>query len=266
MENNLAKKSFISGLLSPRDKTLYRIIGIVALLAGWQVLSTMFSEVIIASPSTTLRALLDLAAQQRTWKYILITLKRLLIGLFLGSMVGIGLGLTAGLNSRLRLMLEPLRWTAMTVPAVVIAIVAMLWFGMGSSQVIFVVVIIIVPITYINVMEGILAIDKKIIEMGHVFKLPRRMFLTEIYLPGIGASVIAGLTLTVGMGVRVVVLSELMGAHEGIGHGFSRAWTHLDTPELFAWILMSLALMGIMELTILKPIRSHLMRWKEPGR
>jgi|LGOV01.1.fsa_nt_gb NitT/TauT family transport system permease protein len=261
-KNNLSRKNFISQLSPYRNKTLYGIIGIIILLVGWQVLSVMFHKMIVASPLATLKAFLNLAGQRRTWEYILITFERLLLGLFFGSMVGSGLGLVAGLNPGVRLVLEPLRWVATTVPAVVIAIVAMLWFGMGSSQVIFVAIIITAPITYINVSEGVLAIDKKIIEMGSVFNFSRRMFLTQIYLPGIGASIMAGFTLTVGMGVRVVVLSELMGAHEGIGHGFSRAWTHLDTPELFAWILMSLTLMGILEFGILKPIRSRLMRWK----
>ena len=262
LRNNLTGKSFTVQLSLYRDKTFYGIVGITILLAAWQVLSMMFNEMIIASPLATLKALLDLMIQRRTWNYIFITFERLALGLFLGNMVGLGLGLAAGLNSRIRLILEPLRWIVMAVPAIVFAIIAMLWFGMGSSQVIFVITIIITPISYVNVMEGVLALDEKIIEMGRVFKLPSKMFLTEIYLPGIGAPVMSGLTLTVGMGVRVAVLSELIGAHEGIGHGFSRAWTHLDTPEIFAWILMSLALMGILELAILKPIRGRLMRWK----
>jgi NitT/TauT family transport system permease protein len=262
LKNSLNRKNFISHLSPCRNKILYGIIGIIILLMGWQLLSVIFHKMIVASPLTTLKVFLNLAGQRRTWEYILITFERLLLGLFFGSIVGLGLGLVAGLNPKIRLVLEPLRWVAMTVPAVVIAIIAMLWFGMGSSQVIFVAIIITAPITYINVLEGVLAIDEKIIEMGSVFNFSRRMFLTQVYLPGIGGSIMAGFTLTVGMGVRVVVLSELMGAHEGIGHGFSRAWTYLDTPELFAWILMSLVLMGILEFGILKPIRSHLMRWK----
>jgi NitT/TauT family transport system permease protein len=247
------------------ETIVYGVLGVVLLLAGWQILSMLFREVIVASPLATLNALASLVTEQKTWEYVLITFERLLIGLFLGSLLGLGLGLAAGMNRRIRSVLEPLRWVSMTVPAVVIAIVAMLWFGMGSAQVIFVVAVIVAPITYVNAMEGRFAIDEKIIEMGRTFKFPRRMFLTEIFLPGIGASVLAGLTLTAGMGVRVVVLAELMGAHDGIGHGLSMAWTHLNTPQLFAWILLALALMGILEFGMLNPMRTRLMRWKTAG-
>ncbi len=244
------------------NKALYGLTGIAFLLLVWQSLSMIFGQMVVSSPLTTLNALILLASEKSTWSYILITFKRLIAGLLFGSVIGLGLGIASGLNQKIKLMLEPLRWVALTIPAIVIAIVAMLWLGMGNAQVIFVVTVIIAPVTYINTVEGLLALDEKLIEMGRAFNLSKKMFLTEIYLPGIGSSVMAGLTLTVGMGVRVVVLSELMGAQDGIGSAFSTAWTHLDTPEIFAWILISLTLMGILEFGILLPIRSRIMRWK----
>jgi NitT/TauT family transport system permease protein len=265
--NQLLKTSSLRKRCLPKlslrgNKGLYGVIGVIIFLAGWQVLSMVFREVVVASPLAALRALLGLASGGTMWEYLLITLGRLFIGLLIGSTLGLGLGLVAGLHPRIRLMLEPLRWIAMTIPAVVIAVIAMLWFGLGGIPVVFVAVIIITPITYVNATEGLLGIDDKIVEMGHVFKVPRKLFLADIYLPGIAASVIAGLTLTAGMGVRVVVLAELMGAHNGIGHGFSRAWTCLNTPELFAWISLCLVLMSILEFGILRPIKNRLMRWK----
>jgi len=245
-----------------RDKVVYGMMGVLLLGVAWQALSMIFSDVIIASPLATFQVLFHLLLEQKTWEYILLTLGRLLAGLFLGSMIGLAFGLAAGVNKTIRMLLEPLRWAAMTVPAIVIAIMAMLWFGMGTTQVIFVVIVIVAPITYVNAMEGRYGIDEKLVEMGRSFRLPFRMFFTEIYLPGIMASVIAGLTLTAGMGVRVVVLAEFTGTHDGIGYGLARAWNYLDTPELFAWILISLVLMGILEFCIMKPMRNHLMRWK----
>jgi NitT/TauT family transport system permease protein len=250
----------MSGL---NTKCLWGLSGVIILLAGWQILSMMLNDMIIASPRDTFAAFASLLSEKTTWLNILVTSKRLAIGLLIGSAAGIILGLAAGLNSCIRQMLEPLRWVAMTVPAVVIAIVAMLWFGMGSVQVIVVAAIINMPFTYVNVREGVLAIDEKIVEMGRSFRLSRRMFFTDIYLPSIGSSLMAALTLTAGMGVRVVVLAELMGAHEGIGHSFSVAWNRLDTPGIFAWIMMSLLLLGVLEFGILSPMKNRIMRWKK---
>lgn len=242
---------------------LYGVAGIVALLAGWQLLSMVVHEAIVASPLATLVALQRIAWEGALWKDLFTTLKRLLAGLSLASVLGLSLGLAAGLKPRIRSFLEPVRWVGMTLPAVIIGVMAMLWFGMGNTQVIFMVFVIIMPIIYVNTLEGILAIDDRIIEMGQVYQFPRKLLLTEVYLPGIGSSVIAGLTLAMGIGIRAVILSELLGAFDGMGHSFSRAWTYLNTPDLFAWILVCLALMGVLEFGILDPIRRRLTRWKE---
>lgn len=245
-----------------RQRWRHGLVGVGVLIVLWQILSIALGEVIIATPWTTAQAFVRLLGRSTTWTHILMTLQRLLIGLLIGSGVGTVLGLAAGMNAKVRLMLEPLRWVVMTVPAVIFALVAMLWFGMGSKPVAFVAAIVTAPYTYVSILEGLLAIDEKLIEMGQSFRLPRRMMLTEIYLPGIGSSLIAALTLTVGMGIRVVVLAELMSAHDGIGHAFSRAWTQLNTPDIFAWLLMSLLLLGILEFAVLHPLKRCLVRWK----
>jgi len=232
------------------------------LLAAWQTLSVTLGEIVVATPVDTFDALFGLMGETDTWADVLITFLRLIIGIAIGSAVGLGLGLIAGVNSGVKLMLEPMRWVAITIPPIVIAIIGMVWFGMGSTQVIVLIGIVVTPITYVNTREGLQSIDARILEMGRTFKVPRRMFLTDIYLPGVGSALMAGLTLTAGMGIRLVVMAELMGAHNGIGHSFKRAWTNLDIPDLFAWLLLTLLLMGILEFGILMPIRAYLTRWK----
>ena len=247
---------------SPGAGSLYGLLGVGLLVVAWQALAAVFGEMAVASPAATARALLVLLPNKGTWADVAVTFKRLILGISIGSVAGLGLGLLAGLHVEIRRILGPLHWVAMTVPPAVIAIIGMLWFGMGSTQVIAMVAVVVTPLTYVNALEGFRAIDEKILEMGKTFRIPRRMLLTEIYLPGIGSAVMAGLTLTAGLGVRLVVLAELMGARSGIGHSFSRAWRALDVPELFAWVVLSLLLMAVLELCILAPIRARINRWK----
>jgi NitT/TauT family transport system permease protein len=150
----------------------------------------------------------------------------------------------------------------MTVPSIVILVVVLLVFGMGSVQVIVMTGIITLPFSYVNTLEGMRNIDRRLIEMARVYKIPRGLRLTEIYLPGIGAAVIAGLTLSAGIGVRAAILAEFMGARDGIGHSLFLSWTHLNTPELYSWILLTFALLAIIEFGMLRPLRNILLRWK----
>ena len=248
--------------ISVKRRWLFISIGVLFMLIVWQLLSMFFSEYVIASPSATLKALGQLAVDGTLWKEFGNSLVRLLIGLVGGAIIGVTLGILAGLNKRLQFFLEPMRWGIMTIPAIIISVLVMLWFGMGSVQVILMTGVITMPVIYVNTLEGMLAIDARILEMAKVYNIQPQLKLTEIYLPGIGSSVMAGFTLASGIGVRASILAEFIGGRNGIGHNLFLSWTFLDTPTLFAWIITTFALLGLVEFAVLKPIRDHLMRWK----
>jgi len=251
------------GAVTRRTRLLFAVLGAAAILVGWQVLSLWVNPAIMASPADTAQAIARLAWGDTLWIQLLITLKRLVLGLAIGVATGWVLGVLGGLEPRVRSFLEPLRWVGMTIPAVIIAVLAMLWFGLGDVTVIFMVTLIVIPTIYVNTVSGVLAIDRRLVEMGHVYRFSRRLLLTEVYLPGIASPAMAGLTLATGIAVRAVVLGEVLGAMDGIGHAFSRAMSYLETPELFAWIVVLLALMGLIEFGALRPLKRWAMRWRK---
>jgi NitT/TauT family transport system permease protein len=156
-----------------------------------------------------------------------------------------------------------MRWALMGVPPVVVVTISMIWFGIGGVQTIFVAAILILPIMYVNTVEGIEAIDSRILEMGRMYKTPAPMMLREIYLPGISSPALAGVTLAAGLGIRIVVLAEVLGAFSGIGYEFSLARINLETPKLFAWVIVCLLLVGLFEWAILSPAKERIMGWRK---
>lgn len=236
--------------------------GIILLIALWHVLATTTHTAIVASPAESWAALSQLAVSGQLGQSLAITLGRLLTALTLGGMLGFGLGLAAGFSPACRAMLEPVRWVAMTLPTVFVAILGLLWFGLGDRQVIFLVTIIVTPVIYVSTLAGFDTLDQQLIEMARVYHFSRWQFFTSIYLPGIGFQVMTGLTLAAGTGVRAVLMAELLGAADGVGHSFNRAWTFLKTPELFAWMLASLVLMALLEFGFLRPLHRILTRWQ----
>jgi NitT/TauT family transport system permease protein len=245
------------------NRLLFASLGVAAILVGWQLLSLVVNSAIMASPVDTAKALADLAWGSKLWIELLITLKRMIIGLAIGAGAGFVLGVLAGIGPRLRSFLEPLRWVGMTIPAIIVAVLAMFWFGLGDLTVIFIVALIVWPTMFVNTVAGVLAIDPRLVEMGRVYHFPRRLFLSEVYLPGIASPVMAGLTLCAGTAVRAVVLAEVLAAASGIGHAFYRANVNFDAPQLFAWIVVLLALMAVLEFGALRPLRRRVMLWRK---
>lgn len=249
--------------VSKRTRLIYAASGAVFIIVVWQVLSMVMNPINMASPAATVRALGDLAFSRVLWVQLLITLRRLVIGLAIGAVLGLVFGVIAGLQPRARSFFEPIRWLGMTMPAVVLALLAILWLkGLGDGPVIFLIALIVMPGMYINTVAGILAIDPKLLEMGRVYHFPRRLLLTEVYLPGISSPVMAGLTLATGIAVRAVILGEVLAATSGIGHSFSRAESFLDTPQVFAWVVVLIGLMALLEFGVLRPLKRKVTRWR----
>lgn len=243
-------------------RTLYVLLGILFIIIVWQLLSVWLPSIIVASPVDTVIALWKLVGTADLWKHLGMSLLRIILGVLIGSAIGSSLGILAGLKHRWQAFLEPIRWVVMTIPSIVILVLVLLLFGMGSLQVIIMTAIITLPFSYVSTLEGMQAIDQRIIEMAQVYKIPRHLRLTQIYLPGIGAAVMAGLTLSAGIGVRAAILAEFMGARDGIGHELFLSWTHLNTPDLYGWILLTFVMLAVIEFGVLRPLRKFLLKWQ----
>lgn len=247
--------------LLSRD-TLFTLIGLMLLLTLWHIASMLMHQVIIASPIEATHALFEMLNSEYFYTHFWVTLQRVFAGILSGGLVGFGLGIAAGLNNDIRNMLEPFRWLLMSVPPVVIVVLAMLWFGLGSTMVVFIAATLLSPIVYINSVKGMQMVDQRLTEMTDIYHFSLWMKLTQLYIPAMVAPLSAAMVFVVGSGVRIVVLAEVLGTTEGMGYALSSARSNLEIPQLFAWVLVSLAIVAIFEYALLRPIEHYLLRWK----
>lgn len=250
-------KKFLS-----RERIL-TVLGFLFLLTGWQVLSLNMHEIILASPVQAISALWGMLGTPYLTDNFLLTLKRISTGIVIGGLTGFILGLAAGLNRDIKCLLEPLRWLIMSVPPIIVVVLAMLWFGMGSTMAIFIVAVLVSPNVYINTAKGIEMVDKTLVEMSHLYKFNLFMLIKHVYTPAIIGPLSAAVVLVTCQGARVVVMAELLGANDGIGYALGVTRSNLEIPQLFAWVLTSLAIVAVFEFILFRPVQNHFMRWKK---
>ncbi|HRE03699.1 MAG TPA: hypothetical protein PLV68_20555, partial [Ilumatobacteraceae bacterium] len=70
------------------------------------------------------------------------------------------------------------------------------------------------------------------------------------------------LSVTFGQALRVTVMVELLAVSTGVGAQVSRARANLMTEDLFAWAILLIAVVLVIELAILRPLTTHLLRWR----
>jgi NitT/TauT family transport system permease protein len=243
-------------------KYLYSILGVLLLLLSWQIISVFSHPLIVPSPLVTIKALINMATSGELLKAFSISIQRQLTGLAIGVMCGIVLGILGGLKAPINNMITPMVNTVLAVPAVIFVVIAMVWFGQGTVQVVFVVALLVFPVMYINCEKGIESIDPNLIKMAIVYKVPLKIRIMKVYLPGLTHGIMTGFALSVASSIRLTVMSELFGAQDGIGQAIAMTRFYLETDKLFAWALILVFIVATLDKIIFKPLELKIERWK----
>lgn len=251
-----------SSTSNPKYNKIYIVLGTLAIGVLWQVMSLHYNSVIVPSPYETCLALVELIKSGELASNLIISFKRQITGLAIGVICGTTTGILAGLFRPLEYFLIPMVNSLLAIPAIIFVVMAMVWFGMGSTMAIFLVSLLVFPLMHINTLEGIKSIDRSYLEMAKVFKVPTLVKLKKIYFPGIVHSFIAGFSLSAATSIRLTIMAELLGAKEGMGQKIAISRAYLETDILFAWVIVIIIIIIMLEWLVIRPLNKYANHWK----
>ena len=250
--------------MRPIEKYAWVGLGAVVLILLWQVAAWNLHPAVVASPLDTLSAMARFLTSGAFYSdHLLPSLGRIAAAILLGGSLGFGLGMLAGNFRPVRWFLEPLRFVLMSLPAVVVAILAMLWFGLGSTMVVVTVALLVSPFLYLGTVNGFDGIDPRLTALCRVYRFSPGLTLLHVTLPALLPSLLSSLSITVANGLRLSVLAEVLGVNDGIGFLVASSRTNLLTDELFALVVILFLLVVVLDLAVTTPLR-RLARKSEP--
>ncbi len=203
-------------------------------------------DLILVSPLTCLERLLALMVRPDFWGIVAGSLGRILAGFFLGLVLGI---LIAAATARWQ-FLYPLFSLPMNIiratPVASFAILALLFLS-GPGFSIFIAFLMVLPLVWSNVHEGLTHLDPQLLEMARVFRLPRSAVLKQIIFPSTLPYLLSAVRVGLGFCWKAGVAGEVIAIPaNAIGTQLYNAKVYLETGDLFAWtaviILLSMAL------------------------
>ncbi|WP_223302666.1 ABC transporter permease [Halotalea alkalilenta] len=194
------------------------------------------------------------------------TMGRVFSGFVLATLIGTPLGLALGSSRALARFFEPILAVLNTVSSAIWAIFAIIWFGISDATTIFVVFMTAMPLILTNVWQGAQTVERQFIDLARSFRMSRWQILVKISLPSILPYFFSGARLAFGFGWRVSLVAETLGASDGIGYRLRQAADLVQSDQVFAWTLLLVALMLLLEAGVLKPLERWLFRWKTPSR
>jgi len=235
------------------------ILGIAWELAG---AAGLLNSRLMPPPSRIFTTLYDLAVKDQLWLHISVTLSRVASGFGLGVFTGTLLGALAGYSTLVRNLVDPTLQGLRAVPSIAWVPLFILWFGIfEASKVALIAVGVFFPV-YLGVVGAFAMVDRKLVEVGRVFRLNSLAIVRRILLPAIFPSYVLALRSGLGLGWMFVVAAELMGASEGLGYLLYDG-QQLGKPDQIIAALLTFAVMGKLTDSIIVLATRPFLRWQD---
>jgi len=240
-----------------KNKYVTTVAVILFWLIIWQFCSNRIaSRILFASPLQVLEALWQLVRSKSFWEAILFSTQRIACGFFLALLCGILLAVLSAASHVFRLLLTPLIRLMKAVPVVSFVILALLWIKSTNLSVL-IAFVMVLPVIYTNVLQGIDNADKKLLEMASVFRMSFLNKIRYIYIPATLPALVSACSVSLGFCWKSGIAAEVIGLPTGsIGEKLYEAKLYLMTGELFAWTAVIVFVSVVFEKLVMLLIRT----------
>lgn len=235
-----------------RVKKLGRILLIAAFWLGvWWLASYLVGKPLLFP--TPLAVAKRLAELMQTPEFYLITansLKNILLGILWAVLLGSLLAIFSAKLSLLRELLLPIMSVVKATPVASFIILALIW--MGSAKVpTFITILIVLPIIWTNLDEGLRKIDPALIEVTKVYKMPYFRRLKLLIFPSVKPYFVSACRTSMGLAWKAGIAAEIIAMpRNSIGTMIGDAKQYIMTEDMFAWTLTVILLSLVIELVV----------------
>jgi ABC-type nitrate/sulfonate/bicarbonate transport system permease component len=192
------------------------------------------------------------------------SLGRMLGGWSLAAVVGIVLGVLIGRSARAMDYVGPLFAFFRSIPPPTLIPVFAVLFGLSSGMQIGSIIFGAVWPVLLNAVDGVRSVDQVKVETARSFRTPRPYWLGMVVLPAAAPKIFAGLRVSLSISLLLMVISELVGAYNGIGRSLMNAQQDFDFPTMWSWLVL-LGILGYVFNTIFLAAERRVLAW-QPAR
>ena len=242
---------------------------IVVLLAVWALVSRFTPEYDVPSIPSVAREVWSILTTGKSLASLFTTLARVGAGLVGAFAAGLGVGLLMGTRQfAARYLLPPIRFIQ-GIPSLSWVIIAVIWFADVELRVWFVMVLVTLPGFALQTYDSYRAVPAELRDMARSFRPGRWSLFREVTLPAITPGIFTAWKVNLGLGIRMVLIAELVGATVGVGAQLLSAQQLFDMASVVAWTLLlavcMLAIQGAVELLESWALRYRPASEKEPA-
>jgi NitT/TauT family transport system permease protein len=228
----------------------------------WQLVSLWFPPTILPGPVTLLDRMVTIYGDPASYKVVGETLLRIFEGFAVSMLAGTAFGLVMGLKRNIELFFDSWIMVLLTVPSVCWAFLSVLWFGISNVAPILTIVLIVFPFVVMNVWEGAKAMQKDLIEMGHVYKADRSLMLRKVLIPQLMPYIFSSLRIALSLSWKIALVAEAFGAGDGVGQELMNWFQDTRVDMMLAWGVSFMIVMVAIDLLVFRALARRAFAWR----
>lgn len=240
-------------------KTMLRGVAVAAFWIGvwWLIAVLVRQELLIPTPLTVVKTLFALLPTALFWQSVGMSLMRIVLGFLAALLFGTALAVLTTRFSLVRAVFSPLLHIIRSAPVASFIILTLVWINYDVIPG-FIAFLMVLPIVWINVEEGIRRTDKGLLEMAKLYAVPQHRVFTQLYLSSIKPYFVTACINGLGFAWKSGVAAEVICRPDlAIGNRLQLAKMTLETPEVFAWTAVVIVLSILLEKLLLRMTRKE---------
>jgi ABC-type nitrate/sulfonate/bicarbonate transport system permease component len=187
---------------------------------------------------------------------------RMLLGWAIAALCGVVAGLALGRFGNVLHYLSPLFAFARAVPPPLLVPLFLVLFDLGTPMQLATIVVGVVWPVLLSSIDGAASVHPVQVETARAFRLPRTAWWLQVVLPAAAPKVFAGLRVSLSLALILMVISELVGATNGLGFQLALAQRRFDFLTMWTVVVL-LGVLGYAFNTGLLAVESRVLRWQQ---
>lgn len=228
-----------------RQRPLIYLGVVVLLFGGWEIASLFSTPLFLPAPGLVAQTGWHLLQSGQLLDDAGISLFRILVGWAVGAGIALPCGLLAGRIAPVRVAFEPLVNFFRFIPSLAFITLAVVWFGLGETATISLIVYTAAFFVFINVSAGTQRIDIEKIRAALSLGASRSQLVRTVIIPAAVPDIITGLRLAMGVSFMTVIAAELVDASSGVGYLIYSSRIYGESDVAFVGIF-TLGIMGLL--------------------
>lgn len=218
----------------------------VLILAGffvfWQLLVdlTGLKEFILPSPLVTFGRIFnpEIAPQYEWWKHFGTTLYEIGLSFLITAVLGVSTGIAMVWSKTFETIVTPIFAVFNSLPKIAFAPLFLLWFGFGVFSNILIAVLMAYFPVVINTVTGLTNVDEDLLDLVGYLKASKAQTFLKIRIPNALPFIFTGLRVSSTLCAVGAIVGEFVASRQGLGFLLKSSQGMLDTPTMFACLIL----------------------------